>query len=64
VSDFGDILGSIFSGGGGGDAAEGVTDVVAGLFGGAREEQGGESAPIAYERYLCGGPKTLGINDR
>jgi len=64
VGDFGDILGSIFGGGGGGDAAEGVTDMVAGLFGASGGEQGGESELIVYERYLCGGPKALGINDR
>ncbi|MBC5800259.1 MAG: hypothetical protein GIX03_06160 [Candidatus Eremiobacteraeota bacterium] len=65
MSDFGDIIGSIFGGdAAGGDAAGGVGDMIAGLFGSAREEQRGEGEPIIYERYLCGGPKTLGINDR
>ncbi|MDQ2907726.1 MAG: hypothetical protein M3R44_00065 [Candidatus Eremiobacteraeota bacterium] len=67
MSDFGDIIGSIFGGGGGaGDAGQGVSDLVAGLFEGTRENQNesGAEAFIPHERYLCGGPKTLNINDR
>ena len=65
MSDFGDLIGSIFGGGGGsGDAVEGVADVVAGLFGSGRENEGSDQPQIVYERFLCGGPKSLNINDR
>jgi hypothetical protein len=30
-----------------------------------QQQRGGEAMmPIVYERYLCGGPRTLHINDR
>lgn len=64
MSDFGDILGSIFGGGGGGDASQGVGDMVAGLFEGTRENENSGEGFIAHERYLCGGPKTLNVNDQ
>ena len=49
MDDLGELLGTIFG---------------EGIFGGreARDE-GPQEAPIVYERYLCGGPKYLDIND-
>lgn len=66
--DLGDIIGSLFGGaaetGGAGEVAGGL---LGGMFGG---ELGGRSRgndagqPVSFERYLCGGPKYLNINDR
>ena len=53
----GDIIGGIF---GGGEAGGGGLDLGALLS--RDDERRGESPPIAYERYLCGGPRKL--NDR
>ena len=55
-----DMLGSLF-----GESAEGegAAALLGGLFGGEkRSREPGEA--IVYERYLCGGPKYLNINDR
>jgi hypothetical protein len=49
MDDFGEILGTIF-----GER----------IFGGREERDEPQEAPIVYERYLCGGPKDLNINDR
>lgn len=58
----GEMLGGIF----GGDAgAEGAMGIVEMLSPEGRRQRGGEAMmPIVYERYLCGGPRTLHINDR
>lgn len=48
MDDFGEILGELFG--------ERVSES-------ERDERRGE-ANIVYERYLCGGPKYLNINDR
>jgi hypothetical protein len=66
MDDFGDVLGGI------GDLLGGLFGVEAGAEGvrGAMEMFGGERGrdrevePYVYERYLCGGPKQLNINDR
>jgi hypothetical protein len=50
MDNLGDILGTIFG---------------EGVFGEIDERPERREAPvIVYERYLCGGPKYLGINDR
>lgn len=62
--DIGDMLGSLF---GGAVEGAGVADTAAGLLGGLFGGQPRQSEvvqPITYERYLCGGPKHLNINDR
>ena len=48
MDNFGEILGELF-----GEE----------VFGGERDERRDEPN-IVYERYLCGGPKYLNINDR
>jgi hypothetical protein len=56
----GDIIGGIFGNAEATDGAMGLAE----LF--SPDERGGGEAPeqIVYERYLCGGPRTLNINDR
>jgi len=54
----GDVLGGIF---GGDAAAEGVMGLGE-VF--SPEGRRGEAPAIVYERYLCGGPRQLNINDR
>ena len=55
----GDILGDMFGGSG---AGEGVMDI-ADFF--APDDRARREGPRAvYERYLCGGPRTLNVNDR
>ena len=51
MDNLGDILGTIFG---------------EGIFGEVEERMERREAPVtvAYERYLCGGPKYLNINDR
>ncbi len=58
---FGDLLGGLF-----GESAEGggLGELVAGIFGGGEPPKREPGAPVTYERYLCGGPKILNINDR
>ena len=53
MDNLGDILGTIFG--------EGFGE---GVFGEGRAENREQQPVIAYERYLCGGPKYLNINDR
>jgi hypothetical protein len=54
----GDMLGEFF----GGEAAEGAMGLAEVFAPEGRRR--GEQAPVAYERYLCGGPRQLNINDR
>ncbi len=69
MSDFGDLfgglgdmLGGIF-GGAGAEASEGVMGLSE-MFSseGSPERRGSEL--VSYERFLCGGPRALNINDR
>ncbi len=56
---FGELLGGLF-----GDSAEGgFGEMIAGIFGGG-EPPSEQGQPVTYERYLCGGPKDLNLNDR
>jgi hypothetical protein len=43
-------------------ADDGILDVGAFLAPEARRRR--EAPPVVYERYLCGGPRQLNINDR
>ena len=54
----GEMFGEIF-GEAGAEAAMGVAELLA-----PEGRRGGEAAAFVYERYLCGGPRTLNINDR
>jgi hypothetical protein len=54
----GDVLGEIFGGEAGAEGAMGL----GGMF--APEGRRGEAQSAVYERYLCGGPRELNINDR
>ena len=55
----GDVFGEIFGGEGAAEGAMGLAELL------APEGRGrGDLPSIAYERYLCGGPRTLNINDR
>ena len=63
MDNFGDLFGGLgeMLGGllGGDEGAEGLGALL------RPEGRGGESpALIVYERYLCGGPREIGINDR
>ena len=49
MDNFGDILETIFG---------------EGVFGEAEDRMERREEPVVYERYLCGGPKYLNINDR
>ncbi len=57
----GDVLGEIF---GGEVGAEGAMGIVEWLSPEGRRQRGEELPPIAYERFLCGGPREVHINDR
>ena len=61
--DLGDMLGGLFGDAESAGGGEVVAGILGGLFGGGkREREPGEA--VTYERYLCGGPKNLNINDR
>jgi hypothetical protein len=55
----GEVIGEIFGGEAGAEGALGL-----GAFLSGEKGRRGEGAPIVYERYLCGGPRKLHINDR
>jgi hypothetical protein len=55
----GDVFGEIFGGDGAAEGAMGLAELL-----GPQERGRGEMPTIVYERYLCGGPRTLNINDR
>lgn len=60
-----DFLSSIFENLFSDGAADGVAEFAGGLLeSGDRDGERRSEAPYVYERYLCGGPATLGINDR
>lgn len=58
---FGDLLGGLL-----GESAEGagLGELIAGIFGGGKPPEREIGQPVTYERYLCGGPKNLNLNDR
>jgi hypothetical protein len=58
---FGELLGGLF-----GESAEagGLGELIAGIFGGGKAPEREIGQPVTYERYLCGGPKNLNMNDR
>ena len=58
---FGELLGGLF-----GESAEagGLGELIAGIFGGGKSTEREIGQPVTYERYLCGGPKNLNMNDR
>jgi hypothetical protein len=53
----GDALGEIFGGEAGAEGAMGIAEMLS-------PEGRREAQPYVYERYLCGGPRKLNINDR
>jgi hypothetical protein len=55
----GDMIGELFGGEAGAEGAMGLAELLA-PDGGRR----GEAPAAVYERYLCGGPRQLNINDR
>jgi hypothetical protein len=56
----GDMLGGVFGTDGGAEGVMGLADM---LTPEAQRERR-EAGPVVYERYLCGGPCILNINDR
>lgn len=56
----GDILGGVF---GADSGAEGVMGL-AELLNPEAQREPRAALPVVYERYLCGGPRALNINDR
>jgi hypothetical protein len=54
----GDVLGEMFGGEAGAEGAMGIAE----LF--SPESRRGEAQAFVYERYLCGGPRKLHVNDR
>jgi hypothetical protein len=54
----GDMLGEMFGGEAGAEGAMGIAELL------SPEGRRREVPPIVYERYLCGGPRRLNINDR
>ncbi len=56
----GDMLGEILGGEAGAEGALGFAELLAP----EGRRQRGATPPIVYERYLCGGPRQLNINDR
>lgn len=56
----GDALGEIFGSDGAAEGAMGLAELL------SPEGRGRGEIPTAvvYERYLCGGPRTLNVNDR
>ena len=62
--DVGGIFGSLFGeseAGAGGEVVGGLLE----MFGvGGKAEKRELGAPVVYERYLCGGPTNLNLNDR
>jgi hypothetical protein len=56
----GDILGGLFDNG---EAAEGVMGLTD-LFAPDGRRRAEPAAPIVYERFLCGAPRRLHLNDR
>lgn len=61
MDSFGDFFGGLGELFGGEAAAEGAMGAAELLSDGRKR---GETQPIVYERYLCGGPRELHINDR
>jgi hypothetical protein len=57
----GDLIGGFFDNG---DAAAEGAMGLAELFSPEGRGRGEPIVPVVYERYLCGGPRTLNINDR
>lgn len=56
----GDMLGEVFGGEAGAEGAMGLASFLS-----PEGRRGrGEAGPAVYERYLCGGPRKLHINDR
>jgi hypothetical protein len=61
MDNFGDLfgmLGEMFGGEAGAEGAMGIAELL------SPEGRRREAPPIVYERYLCGGPRRLNINDR
>jgi hypothetical protein len=56
----GDMLGGVFGTDAGTEGAMGLAELLAPEAQRERREAG----PVVYERYLCGGPRTLHVNDR
>jgi hypothetical protein len=54
----GDVFGEIFGGEAGAEGAMGIAELL------SPEGRSGEVQAITHERYLCGGPRKLNINDR
>jgi hypothetical protein len=54
----GDMFGEIFAGEAGAEGAVGIAELL------SPEGRRGEMQAIVFERYLCGGPRKLNINDR
>jgi hypothetical protein len=55
----GDMLGEVFGTEAGAEGAMGLAE-----FFSPEGRRSGEAPPITHERYLCGGPRQLNINDR
>jgi hypothetical protein len=55
----GDMLGEMFGGEAGAEGAMGLAELLT-----PEGRRRGEAMPIVHERYLCGGPRQLNINDR
>ncbi len=66
MDNFGDLFGGLGEMLGDMLGVEAVTDGAEGIGEMFSRDSRGErgDAPIVYERYLCGGPRTLHINDR
>jgi hypothetical protein len=54
----GDMFGEILGGEAGAEGAMGIAELL------SPEGRRGEMQAIVHERYLCGGPRKLNINDR
>jgi hypothetical protein len=55
----GDMIGEFIGGEAGAEGAMGLAEIFS-----PEGRRGREGPAIVYERYLCGGPRELNINDR